>query len=68
MSNPHFRCGNCGTLYLKSWSDEEAAAEVLESFPEADDSTLMTLVCDDCYKNLTLGTSQKLIPFGHGAD
>jgi hypothetical protein len=68
MTEPHFRCSNCGTLYLKSWTDEEAAAEVMEDFPLLEEGTLMTLVCSTCYTNLTLGTSQKLIPFGHGAD
>jgi len=64
----HFRCSNCGTLYKKAWSDEEAAAEVEEVFPDLPEGTLMAIVCHDCYENLTVGTTQKLIPFGHGAD
>lgn len=68
-TNPHFRCSNCGTLYKKAWSDESAAAELLENFPdEVANGDLMAIVCHDCYERLTQGTTQKLIPFGHGSD
>ena len=50
MSNT-YKCAVCGEVHEKSWSDEEAAAELAENFPgfEPDDCGI---VCDDCYKKM----------------
>jgi len=49
-----FRCAQCGGVFEKAWTDEEAQAEFAENFAEhsLDDAAL---VCDECYKALTRG-------------
>lgn len=43
-----FRCGCCGKVYQKGWSDEEAKAEAAENFPDFSVDEC-DLVCDDCF-------------------
>jgi len=46
-----FQCAACDGMFEKGWSDEEAAAERDENFPdlEPEDSQI---VCDDCYRKM----------------
>ena len=46
-----FTCSNCGGEFEKAWTDEEAAAEKEDKFPDASYDE-MTLVCGDCYDEL----------------
>lgn len=46
-----FVCAMCGCTFQKAWSDEEAKAEVAETFPDELDEP-MAIVCDDCYQRL----------------
>ena len=45
-----FRCEDCGEIFDKGWTDEEALAELKQNFKgwPADECDL---VCDDCYDN-----------------
>ena len=49
-----FTCDNCGDVFDKVWSDEEAAAEAEELFPGIDvtDPAETGIVCDDCYQHI----------------
>ena len=47
-----FTCDNCGDVFDKVWSDEEAAAEAEELFPGIDVGTEAGIVCDDCYQHI----------------
>lgn len=46
-----YRCAQCGKVFDKGWSDEEAAAELGRTFPgfEIEDCAV---VCDDCFKEI----------------
>ena len=48
-----FTCALCGGTFGNAWSDAEAAAELAESFPGFDTDEC-DVVCDDCYRRLTL--------------
>jgi rubredoxin len=46
MNENQYRCDNCGGVFDKGWSDEEAAAERdAAGFVDVD----CAVVCDDCY-------------------
>ena len=49
MAN-QFRCDECGKIYNKGWSDEEALQELKEAFdiPISE----CGIVCDDCYNEI----------------
>jgi hypothetical protein len=50
-----FTCAVCEETFDQGWSEEEAKAELAETFPgfvPAD----CALVCDDCYKKMGLGS------------
>ena len=49
-----FICDNCGDVFDKVWSDEEAAAEAEELFPGIDVSNPAEtgIVCDGCYQHI----------------
>ena len=46
-----YQCAECDGVFDKGWSDEEAAAERDEVFPdlEPEDSAV---VCEDCYRKM----------------
>lgn len=45
-----FTCASCHQTFDKDWSDEEAAAEYGEVFPDAVGA--VDVVCDDCYNKM----------------
>lgn len=48
-----FVCDECGGLFLKGWSDEEADQERLEVFGErAEDEEEDAILCDTCYRKV----------------
>ena len=49
-----FTCDNCGDVFDKAWSDEEATAEAEELFPGIDvsDPAETGIVCDGCYEHI----------------
>ena len=44
-----YTCFFCQGVFLKGWSDKEAAAELHENFPGWEKGQC-DIVCDDCYK------------------
>ncbi len=54
LAENEYRCAECGGIFVKGWSDEEAAAEANERLPglmEANEEDRV-MVCDDCYKSI----------------
>lgn len=49
--NDTFTCAMCKGTYEKGWSDEEAEAELGETF-EGFTPDECEVVCDDCYKEI----------------
>lgn len=47
ISDNQFKCAECGGVFDKGWTDEEAAAEKTAN---GFDNMLCVVVCDDCYK------------------
>jgi hypothetical protein len=48
IPDDHFKCDNCGGVFEKGWSQEEADKEMLKNIgvnPRPDDAIL----CDTCY-------------------
>lgn len=49
-------CEKCGKTYKivnnKTWNDQKAAEEFVNTFPEAIDHSV-SILCDDCYKSFT---------------
>jgi hypothetical protein len=41
-------CSSCGEIFEAGWSEEEATAELANTFPGAD-KVECAIVCDDCY-------------------
>ncbi len=46
-----YQCAQCGGIFEKGWSDEEANKEAKEKFPNLKQLD-SEIVCDDCYKEL----------------
>ena len=45
-----YTCDNCGAVHEKTWSDEEAMAEMTATWqPHAGDDDL-AVICDDCFQ------------------
>lgn len=51
MTGSDFRCAACGKIFEKAWTDEEAAAELAESFTGFEPSDC-AIVCEDCYQEM----------------
>ncbi len=46
-----FQCRNCGEVFKKEWSDEEAMLEFKKIFPDCKEEDIAEgFVCDYCYK------------------
>lgn len=48
MKNNEFQCEDCGNIYEKGWTNEEASAESQAAFGIATGA----IVCDDCYNKI----------------
>jgi len=49
-----YTCDNCGGLFTKTWSDEEAMAEA-EALEEG-----LGIVCDDCFQVIMVWARQEM--------
>ena len=49
-----FQCDECGGIYDKTWSDDEAQEESVALFGALPRDEL-AVVCDDCFKAMGLG-------------
>jgi DNA-directed RNA polymerase subunit RPC12/RpoP len=50
MEKNGYRCANCGGIFIKGRSDEEAMKEYEENFEDIFEEDEVEIVCDDCYK------------------
>ena len=48
LCQDEYRCAECGKIYKKGWTDEEAMEELGENFPGRSIGGCI-IVCDDCY-------------------
>lgn len=46
-----YQCANCGEIYEKGWTEEEALKEKEENFRDIPINKC-AVVCDDCYKKI----------------
>lgn len=51
MKSNEYQCVYCHGIFEKGWSDEEAKAELDETFPGITVEEC-GLVCDDCWKEM----------------
>jgi DNA-directed RNA polymerase subunit RPC12/RpoP len=54
LKTNEYKCTACGGVFEKGWSDDEAVAELNETFgsvPMED----CGIVCDDCYRKMGFG-------------
>lgn len=49
IKSNQYQCENCGGIFEKVRSDEEAQAEAEQEFPGETD---LAIVCDECYKEI----------------
>jgi DNA-directed RNA polymerase subunit RPC12/RpoP len=52
MKLNEYQCAQCGGIFEKEWTDEEARAEMKENKFDAILEKDMCIVCDDCYKKI----------------
>lgn len=52
MTNNEFRCADCGEVFIKGWSDEEALIEAIMEFPNMALNEPLVAVCSDCYERI----------------
>ena len=52
MKKNEYKCGACGGVFEKGWSDEEAQAEADAAFSQESLGSDPAIVCDDCYKTI----------------
>lgn len=57
MKPNEYKCTCCKGIFTKGWSDEEAKAELADTFPGFEEEEC-DLVCDDCYKKMGFGTDE----------
>jgi len=46
-----YRCGQCGGIFTKEWSDEEAKSEKERDFPGVPLECCVK-ICDNCYQKI----------------
>lgn len=57
MKDNEYQCANCGNIYEKGWTDEEAAKEMNSNFPSMKNSNAaVAVICDDCYKKIFIAS------------
>ena len=56
-----FECARCGGTFLKSRSDEEAIAEMRETWQPHDGDDDPAVVCDPCFRHI-LGRARREAP------
>lgn len=44
-----YECAECGAVYLKAWSDDEANSEYKQKFPDVPPDVATNVVCEECY-------------------
>lgn len=52
MEGEEYKCGHCGGVFKKGWSDEKSNKEAEENFGKHPDQWKeeKVIICDDCYK------------------
>ncbi len=48
-----YKCAACGKIFESDWADDEAAAELNETFGALVEDC--NIVCDDCYRKMGFG-------------
>lgn len=51
MKHNEYRCAQCKGVFEKGWSEEEAVAELNETFPGATVQEC-SVICEDCYQEM----------------
>lgn len=51
MKANEYKCGHCGGVFKKGWSDDEAKLEAERNFGKHPDEWKdeQVIICDDCY-------------------
>lgn len=52
MKTNEYQCDDCGGIFKKGWTDEEAKAEMKNNGFDAFPLSEMVKVCDDCYNKI----------------
>lgn len=52
MGESKFKCEECGGVFDKEWSDDEAQIEFEQNFPLGHLGDGIAVVCDDCYQEI----------------
>ena len=65
LKKTEYECAACHGIFEKGWSDEEAAEEFHDYFPDLpiDDET--ALICDPCYEAMLEDMRQKPEKYAH---
>ena len=50
MNPNEYKCAECGGVFDKGWTDQEAAAELKANFGSSFTPAGCDVVCDDCYE------------------
>lgn len=50
-----YRCAECGGIFEKGWTDDEALQEYEAIFSASEKATPAAVVCDDCYQKIMGG-------------
>ena len=45
-----YTCDNCGAVHEKTWSDEEAMAEMTATWQPHKGADDLAVICDDCFQ------------------
>ena len=56
LASNEYRCEDCGNVYEKGWTDEEASQESQAAFG----ITTGAVVCDDCYNKIMYNRATKI--------
>jgi len=52
MKKNEYQCAECGGIFEKGWTDEEAKAEMTTNGFNVCPEETMCIVCDDCYNKI----------------
>jgi hypothetical protein len=56
----NFRCAQCGGVFEKGWSEDEVIAEAAENGFDLSDPSELVVVCEDCYRKMSMLIPPKL--------
>ena len=52
MKPEEFKCEECGGIFEKGWTDNEARLEQIENEFGNIPNNQLAVICDDCYKKI----------------